>query len=140
MLLAVTALGGTLCWAAEPQKDKEPKALMLGGEWTPEGAETRPEAFRGCLVNRTYSTVVLTIARPSFATTYALPPGGHYRLWLYKGEAVFVAGDPAVNKITAFAKHNVAGETTVSISPTTVTFQRGVEECLKHVEKESKQK
>ncbi len=137
LLLALVAIAViSVCGLAIAQKDKSPpKAVMQGGEWSPEGKTTAPDAFRGCLVNKTYSNVTLTIARPGFATYYPLLPGGHLRLWLYKGEAVFVAGDPEIGKITAFVKHDVEGETTVYIGPNSVTFARGVEECLKHPEK-----
>ena len=51
---------------------------------------------------------------------------------MYKGEALFVASNPAVGKIIAFEKHDVAGETTVYIDASRITFVRGVAECLKH--------
>lgn len=133
-LAVLTAL---LVLAAQSLGADEPKGNDWA-EWSPGAEAAMPSSFRGCLHNKTYSPVTLTIARPNGATVFTLRGGEHCRVYLYKGEAVFIAGDPRVGKITAYKQYDVAGETTVTISPNDITFQRGVQECLKQDEENKK--
>jgi hypothetical protein len=54
------------------------------GEWNAKG-EQKAGPFRGCIVNRTYSAVTLTIVRSTGTTALFVPPGAHLLLYLDYG-------------------------------------------------------
>ena len=110
------------------------------GEWDPNEKEQKSQiTYRACFVNRTYSPLNLTIVRPGGSTAIPLAAGAHYRGWLFKGPAVFVSSDSITGRIIAHMQHDVAGETTVTLSPSDITFTRGVQACLEHDDGERKE-
>jgi hypothetical protein len=89
-----------------------------------------PQTYRGCIVNKTYSCVMLTIVRPRYNTTITVDAGQHCKILLVQGDAVFISSDPQANLFMAVAKQKIGGDTTITITPTTLDFTNGVDQCL----------